>query len=182
MGQIAAHGAAWLEISQIARIGLTVLSTIVLAWILPPDQYGVIAMVGPLFVLVMMLPDLGLGAATIQARTLISEQSNALFWIDLAAMVVTYAVALIMSLVLRNYCALFLGTLAGACVQSGLSWYASGFRRGRPHVSGGGDMAKFGGHLTGFTLLNFLVRNLVTFWSRALPGPRRRGCMIVVTG
>jgi PST family polysaccharide transporter len=224
MGHIAAKGAAWLGISQVARIGLTLLSTIVIARILPPDQYGVVAMVGPLFALVMMLQDLGLGAATIQARTLTNEQSNALFWInlamsaglaalvaclaplvgwfyhdvrpayvtlagagtvlvpgvalqqaallnrhmrfaaigliDLAALVATYAVALGMALALRNYWALVLGTFAGAAVQSALSWYASGFRPGRPHMRGVGDMAKFGGHLTGFTLLNFLVRNL----------------------
>ncbi|MEP6868777.1 MAG: oligosaccharide flippase family protein, partial [Novosphingobium sp.] len=84
MGHIAARGAAWLGFSQLARIGLMVLSTIVIARILSPDQYGVVAMVGPLFALVMLLQDLGLGTATIQARILTDEQSNALFWINLA--------------------------------------------------------------------------------------------------
>ncbi|MEP7221689.1 MAG: lipopolysaccharide biosynthesis protein [Novosphingobium sp.] len=224
MGHIAARGAAWLGMSQIARVVLMMLSTIVIARILSPDQYGVVAMVGPLFALVAMLQDLGLGAATIQARGLTDEQSNALFWInlamsaglavlvaclaplvgwfygdvrpawvtlagagtvlvtglalqqaallnrhmkfatisaiDMAALVANYTVVLITALLLRSYWALVLGTLAGACVQTGMTWYASGFRPGRPHVRGVGEMARFGGHLTGFTLLNFLVRNL----------------------
>lgn len=224
LGRTAANGAAWLGTAQLIRVGLTILSTAIIARILTPNDYGVIAMVGPILALIMMFQDLGLGAATIQARTLSREQSSALFWLnmlasgglaallvllspaigwfygdaraghvaalsglgllisgsglqhsallnrelrfgslgvaEIAGLVVTYGSAILLAAPLRNYWALVLGTLAGSLVQTLLYWRASPFRPSRPRLRGIGDLARFGGHVTGFSLLNFCVRNL----------------------
>jgi len=223
-GKTAAGGAAWLGSAQIVRVGLTILSTAVIARILTPGDYGVLAMVGPILALIMMFQDLGLGTAAIQSKTISSQQSNALFWlnmlasaalatllvllspaigwfygdvraghvaavlgfgllisgtglqhaallnrelrfawlgiVDIAGLVVTYAVAILMAVLFRSYWALVCGTMAGSLCQNLLYWYASPFRPTRPTLRGIGAMARFGGHVTGFGLLNFCVRNL----------------------
>lgn len=223
-GKTAASGAAWLGSAQIVRIGLTFLSTAIIARVLSPDDYGVIAMVGPILALIVMFQDLGLGTAAIQADAISREQSNALFWlnmlaslglalflvalspaigwfygdaraghvaavlgmgllisgsglqhsallnrelrfawlgiIDIFGLLVMYGTSIVLAIILRSYWALAIGTLAGSLTQNLLYWYASPFRPGRPSLSGIGSLARFGGHMTGFGLLNFCVRNL----------------------
>ncbi len=223
-GKTAASGATWLGSAQIVRIGLTFLSTAIIARVLAPDDYGVIAMVGPILALIVMFQDLGLGAAAIQAEAISRQQSNALFWlnmlasaglavllvalspvigwfygdaraghaaavlgigllvsgsglqhsallnrelrfawlgiIDILGLLVMYGTSIVLAITLRSYWALVIGTLAGSVAQNLLYWYASPFRPGRPSLRGIGAIARFGGHITGFSLLNFCVRNL----------------------
>lgn len=223
-GRSAAGGAAWLGMAQAVRLGLTVLSTAIIARILTPGDYGVLAMVGPILALIMMFQDLGLSTAAIQARSLTAEQSSGLFWLnmlasgglavfllllspaigwfygdaraghvaalsgvgllisgaglqhsallnrdlrfaalgraEIAGLAVSYGGAILLAVLLRSYWALVLGTLAGSLVQTLLYWQASTFRPSRPHLRGIGELARFGGHVTGFSLLNFCVRNL----------------------
>ncbi|HEX8639911.1 MAG TPA: lipopolysaccharide biosynthesis protein [Allosphingosinicella sp.] len=83
MGRKAASGAFYIGAAQGVRIVLTIASTIVVARILTPADYGVIAMVGPVTAFVLLLQNLGLSHAAIQAKTLSHEQSNALFWLNL---------------------------------------------------------------------------------------------------
>ena len=77
--------ASYLGISQAVKLVITTVSTIVIARILSPDDYGVMAMVGPVVAFIAMFQNLGLSTAAIQVRTLSSSQSNALFWINVFA-------------------------------------------------------------------------------------------------
>ena len=239
MGRTAAHGAAWLGMAQAFRVLLTFVSTAVLARLLTPGDYGLIAMTAPVFALIGVFSDLGLTSATIQARDLSPARSTAMFWltvtvslglallavaaapgvawfygdaraglvtaagaasllvgglslqhsallnremrfatlslIEVTGLVVTTATAIALALILHNYWALVLGTLAGVAVQSALTWYCSGFRPGAPRLAGIGDLARFGGHLTGFNLVNFLARNLDTVLVAHHAGPAQAG-------
>ena len=238
-GKSAASGAAWLGSAQVVRLGLTILSTAIIARVLTPDDYGVVAMVGPILALIAMFQDLGLGAAAIQADTISRQQSNSLFWlnmlastclalflvvlapaigwfygdgragyvaatlaiglvisgsglqhsallnrelrfawlglIDITTLIVTYGVSITMAIQLRSYWALVIGTLAGSLIQNLLYWRASPFRPARPSLRGIGDMARFGVHLTGFSLLNFFVRNLDDVLVARFAGARATG-------
>jgi PST family polysaccharide transporter len=223
-GKAAANGATWLGAAQVVRIALTFASTAIIARVLAPDDYGVIAMVGPILALIMIFQDLGLGTAAIQAESISRAQSNALFWlnmlasaglalflvllspaigwfygdvragdvaavlgigllvsgsglqhaallsrelrfawlgiIEIAGLLVTYGTSIALAIYLRSYWALVIGTLAGSLAQNLFYWYASPFRPAWPSLRGIGSIARFGGHLTGFGLLNFFVRNL----------------------
>lgn len=88
MGQRAKRGAIYLGIAQIARLCLTMLSTIIISRLLSPDDYGVIAMAAPVTMFVAMFQDLGLSAAAIQKKHLTSAESNVLFWINVTASLV----------------------------------------------------------------------------------------------
>jgi PST family polysaccharide transporter len=81
----AVGGALWLGLSQVVRLLLTTLSTIVIARLLSPDDYGVVAMAAPVIAFVAMFQDFGFSAATVQKRELCHGESNAMFWLNLLA-------------------------------------------------------------------------------------------------
>jgi PST family polysaccharide transporter len=96
LGRRAANGAVWLAATQIVRIVLMFGSTIVVARLLTPSDYGVVAMVAPIIALIAMLQDFGLNAATVQARDLSHDQSTTLFWIC-ASVSLLFAAILLMA-------------------------------------------------------------------------------------
>lgn len=225
---IATRGAALLGAAQFVKLGVTILSTVIIARLLTPSDYGVIAMLAPVAVLILMFQDLGLSTATIQKATLSGEESNAMFWLNLLASIalagvlvacaplvawfyegdyrvgyVTAASALplivggltlqhgallnremrfawlsaidvanavaaflataLLAWWLRSYWALMLGTFAGVIVQSAMLWGVCRFRPAwPPTIRAAKSMMRTGCHVTGFNLVNFLVRNADT--------------------
>jgi PST family polysaccharide transporter len=85
LGRKAARGAAITGISQGCKMVLAFGTTIIVARLLTPSDFGVIAMVAPIAGFLQLFQNLGLSQATVQARELSSEHSNALFWINVAA-------------------------------------------------------------------------------------------------
>lgn len=224
-GQKAASSAVYVGMSQLARLILTTLSTIIVSRILLPGDYGVIAMVAPVTAFILMFQDLGLSQATIQAKEISVRESSSLFWlnmsasalltfiliaisplvaifygdyragyvtaassvnvliagtalqhsallnrdmrfawlsvIDIASVGATFVATVAAAVLFRSYWALWIGMLAGTIITTILMWRASGFRpQGRPSYAGVGEMARFGGNITGFNIVNFLMRNL----------------------
>jgi PST family polysaccharide transporter len=68
----------------VLRIGLQLISVIILARLLGPAQYGVVAMVTAIVGIGDTVRDFGLSSAAIQAPTLTKEQRSNLFWINTA--------------------------------------------------------------------------------------------------
>ncbi|RYG11259.1 MAG: lipopolysaccharide biosynthesis protein, partial [Caulobacteraceae bacterium] len=97
MGPKAASAMLFMGMAQTGRLVLTVLSTVVVARILSPGDYGLIAMVAPVTAFVMFFQDLGLNSATIQAKSISAEQSNSLFWRNMLASVVIALVLVALS-------------------------------------------------------------------------------------
>jgi O-antigen/teichoic acid export membrane protein len=71
-------------LSQTAAFILRTGSTIILARLLTPNDYGLIAMVTTITNFVMMLKDMGLSTATIQKAKINNFQISTLFWINVA--------------------------------------------------------------------------------------------------
>lgn len=78
------RGAIMTFVSQGMRIALQFGSQIAMMRLLDPGAFGLIAMAMPALGLVQIFNDLGLTQATVQRNELTYEQSNALFWINLA--------------------------------------------------------------------------------------------------
>src|SRR5215469_17953897 len=70
-------------ISQGAQFALQTLSTIILARLLMPADFGIVAMVTALTGLASAFADFGLSEATIQRKEITHEQVSTLFWINL---------------------------------------------------------------------------------------------------
>jgi polysaccharide transporter, PST family len=87
MRALAARGAAVTGIAQAYRTALSFLSGLVLARLLKPADFGLIAMVSTCVGFVTLFQDLGLVAATIQRERISQAQISALFWLAVGASV-----------------------------------------------------------------------------------------------
>ena len=78
------RGGAATLLSQVGKFVLNVGATMILARILAPEAFGLLAMVVAVTSFVTLFKDLGLSMATVQQAEVSGEQVNALFWINVA--------------------------------------------------------------------------------------------------
>lgn len=97
VGHKAVSGTAYLGVAQIIKIVVSILSVIVTARLLDPAQYGVAAMVAPITGFILIFQNLGLNQAVVQSKTITDAQTNALFWVNIAASAIVSLVFLITS-------------------------------------------------------------------------------------
>lgn len=97
LGGRAARGLVVTVASQGIKFSLGMIGTVVLARLLTPEDYGLIAMVAVVTGFISMFKDLGLSAATIQKEEISGDQVSTLFWVNIALSVfvtiVTAAIA-----------------------------------------------------------------------------------------
>ncbi|WP_395244569.1 lipopolysaccharide biosynthesis protein [Agromyces sp. MMS24-K17] len=82
LGASASRGAAVTLGAQLVRVLVQLAGIVVLARLLTPDDYGVLAMVLAIIGVGEVFRDFGLSAAAIQAREVTSAQRTNLFWIN----------------------------------------------------------------------------------------------------
>lgn len=75
---------------------LQIATTVILARMLPPDEFGIFAMVIPVIALTSLIQDLGLQQAVIQRQDISREQISQLYWINFA-MTILIAIFLIVA-------------------------------------------------------------------------------------
>jgi PST family polysaccharide transporter len=82
--QSAVKGAFFTSLAQVAKLIVQFGSVIVLSRLLSPADFGLFAMVAPLYGLALIFQDFGLGHATVQSAQVTPAQSSALFWLNIA--------------------------------------------------------------------------------------------------
>jgi O-antigen/teichoic acid export membrane protein len=92
----AASNSKWAAVGQSARILSQLANIFILARILPPSDYGLMAMAGVATNLALLLRDMGTAAAVVQKRELDHHIINAVFWLNVA-MGLTIAIILVAS-------------------------------------------------------------------------------------
>ena len=91
-------------LAQAIQVGIQLASTVVLARLLGPEEYGVIAMVMAVAAFAQVFGDLGLSTAAIQKKGLTDAQQTNLFWLNvLVGLVLTCVVAASAPLVVKFY-------------------------------------------------------------------------------
>ena len=85
LGRQAARGAVLTISAQLVKILLQVAGVVVLARLLTPGDYGLVAMVTAIVGVAEIFRDFGLSAAAVQAKHLSRAQRDNLFWINTAA-------------------------------------------------------------------------------------------------
>lgn len=83
LGDRASRGASATLIWQLVRITTQLVGTVVLARLLAPEAFGLIAMVTSLVGIGEIIRDFGLTSAAVQARSLSRPQKSNLFWINM---------------------------------------------------------------------------------------------------
>ncbi|TWB77693.1 PST family polysaccharide transporter [Nitrospirillum amazonense] len=85
IGRRATRGGTVMLGAQVVKLVAQFGSVIVLARVLAPAEFGLIAMVGAMTALFEIVKELGLSAATMQKTDITHEQVSALFWINTGA-------------------------------------------------------------------------------------------------
>lgn len=93
----AVRGAITTGLSQAVKVLVGLASIVVVARLISPDQFGVVAMVSPIAGFVLLFQNMGLNQAVVQARNLSPEHTNALFWYNIIASTAVALVLLILS-------------------------------------------------------------------------------------
>ena len=94
LGRIALRGGVFTAGAQAAKMVVQFLSVVILARLLAPEDFGLVASVGPIVAFVGLFQNLGLQQAVIQRPQIDQAQLNRVFWIStLAGLVCTVAVA-----------------------------------------------------------------------------------------
>ncbi|MEZ9872035.1 lipopolysaccharide biosynthesis protein [Vibrio sp. 10N.261.51.C6] len=97
-------GAGITLFSQGISIFIQIISTVILARLLNPDDYGILAMVMSVTVFAGIFRDLGLSSAAIQKKVLTNEQQSNLFWLNIAVgLTLTLVVSLMAPVVVWFY-------------------------------------------------------------------------------
>lgn len=78
----AVSNARWIAISQASRIGIQLIGLVVLARLLPPAEYGLMAMATVVINFAYLLRDMGTAAAVIQKENLTEDTTNTVFWLN----------------------------------------------------------------------------------------------------
>jgi O-antigen/teichoic acid export membrane protein len=80
--QRSVNGGAYTVTAQLLRYAIDVMSIVVLARLLRPEEFGLIAMVAVVLGIATVFRDAGLGMATIQREQIREDEVSALFWIN----------------------------------------------------------------------------------------------------
>jgi hypothetical protein len=82
LGARAARGGGTVLIGQISRIVIQIVSVSVLARLLSPSDYGLVAIVIAIVGVGEIFRDFGLSTAAVQAKVLTNDQRDKLFWLN----------------------------------------------------------------------------------------------------
>ncbi|MGY1779063.1 lipopolysaccharide biosynthesis protein [Geodermatophilus sp. SYSU D01036] len=126
LGRRAARGVLVALTGQGLRIGVQVLSVVLLSRLLGPTDYGLLAMVMAVIGVADVFRDLGLSTAAVQARSLSAQQRSNLFWVNtgtgvLLAGVVFAGAPLVEALYGRPELGAMTQALAGVFVLNGVA-------------------------------------------------------------
>ena len=76
----AVRGGMVVGTAQMIRIAVQMISVVVLARLLSPDDFGLVAAVTPVIAFISMFQDLGYGQAIVQRKEITEEQISSIFW------------------------------------------------------------------------------------------------------
>ena len=79
-----ARGGVVTVVGQAVKLGIQMLSVIVLSRLLEPEDFGLVAMTTAFVALGSLFRDFGMHTAALQARSLSNQQASNLFWLNTA--------------------------------------------------------------------------------------------------
>jgi PST family polysaccharide transporter len=91
----AISGIYWNGIAQFVHEGLGLLTTLILARLLSPDAFGLLAMVAVFVGFISVFQDLGLGPSIIQEQKFNQENLSSIFWLNLIFSLILFLLALL---------------------------------------------------------------------------------------
>src|SRR3989304_8302445 len=99
----ATKGILWSGVSRTANILVQISTTIILARILTPEDFGVVAIALVFIALASILTDMGLGSAIIQKKDISEEYLSTIFYINIFAGCILTFIMIALSPVIANF-------------------------------------------------------------------------------
>jgi O-antigen/teichoic acid export membrane protein len=96
------RGGAFAIFGQGSKLCLQLLSTAILARILAPADFGLLALVTPIVAFFSVFRDVGLTSATIYNDDITAAESSSLFWVNVAAGLIVAAVLMLLAPIASN--------------------------------------------------------------------------------
>ncbi|WP_288397487.1 MOP flippase family protein [uncultured Acinetobacter sp.] len=93
----------WVALAQVIKVLCQITNLVVLARLIPPNEYGLMAMAGVVVTLGFLFRDMGTSAAIIQKKELTNELKNAVFWLNLVIGIILMIIILLSS----NYVSIY---------------------------------------------------------------------------
>ena len=90
----AAAGVFWVAVGRVFSRGFSFITTLILARLLVPDDFGLVWMADLAIQALQLLQELGLGSALVYRKDRVEEAADSVFWGVLASSAVLYVVAL----------------------------------------------------------------------------------------
>lgn len=97
LGRSVGRGALVTGGAQVVRLACQFASVIILSRLLAPEDFGIVAMAGPVLAFVGLFQNLGLMQATIQKKSITHDEVNSLFWINVAISVVLAGILVLLA-------------------------------------------------------------------------------------
>lgn len=92
-----AHGVKWSTISQAGRLGTQLLTTVILARLLSPADFGLVGMAMVIIGFIGIFKDLGTSAAVIQRKELSQDLLSSIFWVNVGLGILAAVTLLLIS-------------------------------------------------------------------------------------
>ena len=93
----------WVAFAQFIKILCQIISLVVLARLIPPNEYGLMAMAGVVVALGFLFRDMGTSAALIQKQEISEDLKNAVFWLNVITGIVLAIAIVIASPIAAQY-------------------------------------------------------------------------------
>ncbi|WP_210509033.1 oligosaccharide flippase family protein [Naasia sp. SYSU D00057] len=97
LGDSAARGTGVTLLGQAVRVVLQFASTVILARLLAPEDFGLVAMVAAVIGISELIRDFGLSSAAIQAKNVTDDERTNLFWVNTGLGVATALLMVLLS-------------------------------------------------------------------------------------
>lgn len=94
LGRVALSGGLLTGLAQAIKIAVSFISVVVMARLLVPEDFGLVASISPLLAFVGLFSNLGLQQAIVQRPTITHDHLNQLFWITMLVGVVASAIVI----------------------------------------------------------------------------------------
>lgn len=93
----------WSFLEQILRKGTSVITTLVLAWFLTPNDYGLVAIMSVFLAFLFALIEGGLKTAIIKKQNITSEELNSVFKLNMLLSIIAYVLIFSLAPNIANY-------------------------------------------------------------------------------
>jgi PST family polysaccharide transporter len=178
------RGGAVTLMSQFAQFGLQVASTIVLARLLTPADYGLVGKVAVVTGFIGLFKELGLSQATVQRDQIEQADVSALFWLNVIAsaalVLITVAVAPLVAWIYHDPKVTRVTVLLGACfIFSGLSAQHGALLRRQMRFSALA-IADLTGLVVGIAVAIVMARRGFGYWALIGQGASQAAAQVIV--